>query len=268
MRVGFVHGVMNTDNMSVLGLTLDYGPYGWLDVYDPRWTPNTSDADTGRYRYEQQPSMGLWNVSCLATALRPLVSSPEVLHQGIGAYREAFNTGYRRHMAARLGLDDLRDDDDHALLGDLLSLMESVETDMTLLFRALGDVSLDVSLDDRALVAPLDVAWYGPQGAAPTHARRVADWLRRYVRRVRDEGVDEATWRARMRAANPRYVLRNYLCQQAIDAAEQGDDGEVRALLEVMRRPYDEQPGNERYAAQRPDWARSRPGCSALSCSS
>ncbi len=267
MRVGFVHGVMNTDNMSVLGLTLDYGPYGWIDAFDPEWTPNTSDASNRRYRYGQQPFIGLWNLSQLATALRPLVPDLDALHAGLSRYRETYNAEYERHMAARMGLSALPD---ATLLTELHTLFTAVETDMTVFFRRLAEVTLDLAATetDDVLTRPLAASWYAPRDVSAAHVRATAAWVRRLASAVKAEGTESAAWRARMRAENPVYVLRNYLAQEAIEAAEEGDPSKVRELLDAMRRPFDEQDGRAHLAEKRPEHARSKPGCSALSCSS
>ena len=267
MRVGFVHGVMNTDNMSILGLTIDYGPYGWLEDYDPDWTPNTTDAHGRRYRYGQQPQVALWNLVQLANALYPLIGDAAPLEQALESYRAAYAGGFDDMIAAKLGLPRLADAADRALVDALFELLASVETDMTLFFRQLARVALPHA--PRA--APPDElapAWYVPNQLDDAYRTRLSDWLAQYAARLSAAGVDERTRRQRMDAVNPRYVLRNYLAQLAIDRAEQGDASGVAELLEVLRHPYDEQPGMERYAARRPDWARHRAGCSMLSCSS
>jgi uncharacterized protein YdiU (UPF0061 family) len=261
MRVGFVHGVMNTDNMSILGLTIDYGPYGWIDDFDPDWTPNTTDAEGRRYRFGQQPHVAYWNLTRLAGALAPLFASLEPLQQGLQAYADAYVAADRAHIAAKLGLAACTDDD-VALMHDLHRLLKEGEVDMTIFFRALADV--DVAAPS---LAPFDDAFYDPERRAGVEAPLVA-WLARYAARAVQDGRPAAERRAVMNAANPRYVLRNYLAQQAIDRAEQGDDAAVEELLDVLRRPYDDQPGRAAFAQRRPDWARDRPGCSMLSCSS
>ena len=257
MRLGFVHGVMNTDNMSILGLTIDYGPYGWLEGYDPMWTPNTTDAQGRRYCYGNQPAIAQWNLARLAEALLPLVER-EALEDGLNHYAEAFNDGWRRALAAKLGLASAQTDDEE-LARELLVALTETETDFTLFFRRLAAVPLEGS--DEALLAPLAPAFYD----APAAHERLAAWLRRYVARARAEGPDRPQ---RMASVNPKYVFRNYLAQQAIDALEAGDAGPLERLMRVLRRPYDEQPESEEFAARRPEWARSKPGCSALSCSS
>ena len=248
MRLGFVHGVMNTDNMSILGLTIDYGPYGWLEPYDPQWTPNTTDAHTRRYCYGDQPHVAQWNLARLAEALLPLVEDKAPFEQGLALYAETFNREWQRAIARKLGLAALDQPGDSELVSDLFSLMYEVETDWTLFFRNLA------ALEAGAL-AP---AFYAqPPG-------RMDEWMRRYVERVKSEpGRLE-----RMTAANPKYVFRNYLAQTAIDALERGDASVMERLMKVLERPYDEQPESQDLAARRPEWARSRAGCSALSCSS
>ena len=261
MRVGFVHGVMNTDNMSILGLTIDYGPYGWIDDFDYDWTPNTTDAQGRRYRFGHQPQIAYWNCAQLANALVPAFGTTTALEAGLERYVAAYTAADRADIAAKLGLAECLDEDVE-LMHELYALLQSAEVDMTLFFRALSDVDL------AALsLSSLSAAFSDPakqQSAAP----QFDAWFARYGARVRREGSPADVRRARMRAANPRYVLRNYLAQQAIDRAEQGDYAGIHDLLDVLRRPYDDQPGREQFAERRPDWARNRAGCSMLSCSS
>jgi uncharacterized protein YdiU (UPF0061 family) len=261
MRVGFVHGVMNTDNMSILGLTIDYGPYGWIDNFDPTWTPNTTDAGGRRYRFGQQPEVAHWNLGRLASAVLPLFSSPVPLQAGLQRYVDTFTHETRRHTAAKLGLRECLDED-LDLMQALHALLESAEVDMTIFFRRLADVALLAPT-----VEPLRDAFYDPEKMREMDAQFQA-WLLRYAGRVDRDRPEPHERRARMHAANPKYVLRNYLAQEAIDRAAEGDNAGILELLDVLRRPYEEQPGSERYAQRRPDWARNRAGCSMLSCSS
>ena len=271
LRVGFVHGVMNTDNLSILGLTIDYGPYGWLEDYDPQWTPNTTDAAGRRYCYGRQPTIAHWNLAQLANALHPLIGDPEPLEQGLTDYSRWFEEGWQATMAAKLGLVAFQAETDTTLTQDLLGLLPAVETDMTLFYRHLADIPAGNG-DDRIapaeLAAPLMAALYRPEQLTPTYLEQLADWLDRYRQRLRHDGLVDAERKQRMHAVNPKYVLRNYLAQLAIDDIAAGDFSLTAELLDVLRRPYDEQPGRERFAEKRPEWARHRPGCSMLSCSS
>ena len=264
MRVGFVHGVMNTDNMSVLGLTIDYGPYGWLEGYEPSWTPNTTDASGRRYAYGRQPQIALWNLVRFANALVPLAGEPKLLEDALDAYGDAFVTAQREMFSAKLGLD-IRPEEDDALVQTLLETLQKSETDMPIFFRKLADAPTGEG--EARLDAVMD-AFYAPDEVTGEVREAFVGWLDRWAARVRDEGVPAETRRAKMNAANPKYVPRNYLAQLAIDEAEKGDGGKLLELLDVLRRPYDEQPGREAYAEKRPEWARHRAGCSMLSCSS
>jgi uncharacterized protein YdiU (UPF0061 family) len=282
MRVGFVHGVMNTDNMSILGLTIDYGPYGWLEDYDPNWTPNTTDASGCRYRFDHQPQIALWNLVQLANAISSLIERVDPLQAVLDAYRKDFQTRWHSMMAQKLGLRRFEVETDKDLVADLLTLLQLVETDMTIFFRKLaavdchaegneGGVENDSDGDgesDGELLSPLRRAYYQPDQLTEKSHAQIASWLRRYRTRVRQDGRSDTERREQMNSVNPKYVLRNYLAQLAIDKAEAGDPSLVHELLEVLRRPYDEQSEYEKHAEKRPEWARHRPGCSMLSCSS
>lgn len=266
-RVGFVHGVMNTDNMSILGLTIDYGPYGWLENYDPDWTPNTTDASMRRYRFGNQPQIAFWNLVQLANAIYPMIEQVEPLQQAINVYAESFEQGWQDMMAKKLGLSAFDDE----LSTELLAILPLVETDMTIFYRKLAELELDNKpLDDmdEALIMPLMEAYYVPEQLTVDYKKRMGDWLRNYMRRLREEGISDQARRVRMNAVNPKYVLRNYMAQLAIDKAESGDYSMIDELLELLRRPYDEQTDKEAFAVKRPEWARQRAGCSMLSCSS
>jgi len=264
--VGFVHGVMNTDNMSILGLTIDYGPYGWIDNFDPGWTPNTTDADQRRYRFGNQPTIGLWNVERLGVALLPLLEDDESLVvAGLQEYQRTFEEEATGRFAAKLGLSSLRDEEDLALVNGCFAWMAAEETDMTRFFRGLSEV-VTAAEAPTGLPPVVRETFYGEVPEA--HVAKGVEWLRTWWHRTRREEAAPAELARRMNAVNPKYVLRNWLAQEAIDAAHSGDDSKVHTLLDVMRKPFDEQPGREHYASKRPDWARTKPGCSALSCSS
>ena len=271
MRVGFVHGVMNTDNMSILGLTIDYGPYGWLENYDPGWTPNITDAQGRRYCFANQAQIAYWNLAQFGSALVPLIGDAEALQKVLNRYPAYYESAYQEMMAAKLGFDRYIKGVDDALIEELLDILAWLETDMTIFYRRLAwiDVESDMdNSDDSVLIKPLMEAYYLPEQLTDTYRERLMKWLRAYVLRLRQEGKSNAARSAQMNSVNPKYVLRNYMAQLAVDKVEQGDFKLVNELLELLRRPYDEQPDQEEWAAKRPDWARNRAGCSMLSCSS
>ncbi|HTP61055.1 MAG TPA: YdiU family protein [Burkholderiales bacterium] len=249
MRLGFVHGVMNTDNMSVLGLTIDYGPYGWLEGYDLAWTPNTTDAEGRRYCYGNQPHIAQWNLARLAEALLPLVPDKAPLLDGLELYGNTFADAWQKALAQKLGVAALDQPGDDALVSELFVLLAAKETDFTIFFRNLSTPTVD----------SLRPAYYDD---APSAA--LEPWLMKY----RGRTANESGRLERMHAANPKYLFRNYLAQQAIDALADGDASVLERLMKVLQHPYDEQPGHQDLAARRPEWARHKAGCSALSCSS
>jgi len=267
MRVGFVHGVMNTDNMSILGLTIDYGPYGWIDNYDPNWTPNTTDANGHRYAFGKQPYIALWNLTQLANALHPLTGEAERLQEILDAsYRQEFLQGWRHTMATKLGLSTYIEKHDETLITELLDLLCAVETDMTIFFRQLA--KLDPTAHDRPsspvpeLLIP---AYYDPDALDDDYQTRMSSWLTKYRTRLVHDSQKPTERQSLMNRTNPKYVLRNYMAQIAIEKAECGDFSRIHELLDLLRHPYDEQPEKERFYMKRPDWARHKAGCSMLS---
>ena len=271
MNVGFVHGVMNTDNMSILGLTIDYGPYGWLEPYDPDWTPNTTDFGHRRYAFGQQPQVALWNLARLAEALALLVPErPDDLRAGFDAYSDTLATTRHSMLLRKLGLTSEASGQDEALLTALLEALAEAEVDMTIFFRQLSQrVPALLAKPDQspALFAELlAAATYVPL-PNPAHAP-LLQWLPRYLARLRQEKALPESIREGMLTANPKFVLRNYLAQNAIEAAEKGDLSYLNRLFQVLKTPFAEQPEHEDLAAKRPDWAWDMPGCATLSCSS
>lgn len=272
-RVGFVHGVMNTDNMSILGLTIDYGPYGWLDNFDFDWTPNTTDAQGRRYRFGNQPQIALWNLVQLANALYPLFDDAAPLEEALDSYSRVYKSEWESMMAGKLGFQQFAGETDQNLVRGLMELFALVETDMTLFFRQLAEVDAGIedisTVDNQTLAAPLQEAFYVEEGLNEECMQTLGNWLRRYIERLQKDNLDNASRKTAMDRVNPKYVLRNYMAQMAIDKCEEGDPSLLHELHELLRRPYDAQPDMEdSYYRKRPDWARQRAGCSMLSCSS
>lgn len=257
--VGFCHGVMNTDNMSILGLTLDYGPFGFLDGFDANHICNHSDTQ-GRYTYQQQPNVAYWNLFCLAQALLPLLGEGQAAvdraHAALEPYKARYADEIDLRMRAKLGLREMHPDDE-ALINRLFALMHASRADFTLVFRHLA--GLTTSRD----------AVPGQGGDAPVRDlfldRDAFDaWAADYRARLRFEGTDDAERAVAMNLVNPLYVLRNHLAEIAIRKAVDKDFSEVDRLLRVLEQPFDAQPGMESYAALPPDWA----GSLEVSCSS
>lgn len=264
MRVGFVHGVMNTDNMSILGLTIDYGPYGWVDNFDPGWTPNTTDGNGKRYCFGRQPEIARWNLECLANALQSLLPDPSPLIAAVESYEKTYSHEATQMFAGKFGFLGWRESD-AGLINEVLDLMRIAEVDMTDFFRQLArvDIASPVTVSTDILLDS-----FYRDDLREQYLPAFTDWLQRYAARLAQDGQTTAQRQTAMNRLNPRFVLRNYLAQEAIEHAEAGDPGPIHELLDVLRRPYDEQPGHERFAGKRPDWARHKAGCSMLSCSS
>ncbi len=263
-RVGFVHGVMNTDNMSILGLTIDYGPYGWLEGYDPDWTPNTTDRQYKRYRFGNQIEISLWNLYKLANALYFLIDDAKPLETVLNNYRTAYTSKYLSMIKSKLGLLEAEDSD-----GELIEALESVlqlsETDMTLFFRKLADFQPEKTSQGLTLVHE---AFYSPSEIEGAIKEQWIHWFERYARRLVKEKQSNEARKSAMNKVNPKYVLRNYMAQLAIDDADKGDYSLIDELYQLLKKPYEEQPESEKWFAKRPDWARNKVGCSMLSCSS
>ncbi|WP_047550648.1 protein adenylyltransferase SelO [Psychroserpens sp. Hel_I_66] len=263
-RVGFVHGVMNTDNMSILGLTIDYGPYGWLEGFDFGWTPNTTDSQHKRYRFGNQPNIGLWNLYKLANALYPLIEDTEPLEHILENYKTDFQRKSFEMMTTKLGLFE-SDSNDKLLIQNLEDVLLLTETDMTIFFRSLSNFKKGDSKQGLDIVKE---AFYVPNQISGSIAQQWRDWFQMYAERLGGETLSEEKRKAKMNAVNPKYVLRNYMAQLAIDDANKGDYKRIDELFQLLKKPYDEQPEHEKWFAKRPDWARHKVGCSMLSCSS
>jgi len=247
--VGFAHGVLNTDNMSIIGDTFDYGPYGFLDDYEPAFICNHSDH-TGRYAFEQQPGVVLWNLNALAHAFSAFVDT-ETLRDCLEEFQPRLIDEYAALMRRKLGLE-IEQEGDQKLCADLLQLLDEARADYTLFFRALAH-------------------YRGERPAAtlgelvPAAQREALDqWLHHYDQRLAHEHSDSRHRNRAMLAANPKYVLRNYLAQKIIEAAEGGDYRPLQTMLELLQSPFDEHPDCERWAAAPPESGKHLP----ISCSS
>jgi serine/tyrosine/threonine adenylyltransferase len=247
--VGWAHGVMNTDNMSILGLTLDYGPYGFMDDYDAGFICNHSDHN-GRYAFNQQPYIGLWNLSCLAQALLPLADK-ETLKAGLESYTPWFEGEYLTRMRDKLGLVTETTEDDE-LIRDFLNLLQDSQADYTILFRELSNFSTAEGATNEKLRD-----YFLDRG-------RFEEWGVRYRNRLKGEDSRDGERRGRMDRVNPQYVLRNYLAQGAIEKAQNKDFSEIDRLFTLVQAPFTEQLGMERYALPPPNWGKHL----AVSCSS
>jgi len=251
--VGFCHGVMNTDNMSMLGLTIDYGPFQFLDGFDPGHICNHSDHH-GRYAYARQPQIAFWNLYCLGQALLPLIQDQEAAVEVLDVFKTAYPLQLDRRMATKLGLADVKTGD-HALIDAVFKLLATERTDFPIFWRRLSQAVAGYATGQQT--AAFDKV--GDMFIEPS-AWQV--WLGQYLSRLAEE--DLVLSAQAMLACNPKYVLRNHLGEQAIRQAKMGDFSEVATLLKLLSAPFDEHPGFESYAAFPPDWASSI----SISCSS
>ncbi|MFZ6847281.1 protein adenylyltransferase SelO [Undibacterium sp. RuRC25W] len=248
--VGFMHGVMNTDNMSILGLTLDYGPFGFMEAFDEAHICNHTDQQ-GRYSYKMQPSVGNWNMHALGQAMLPLIGTVEDTQAALSVYASSFTDKWASLMRAKLGFTTSHETDKQ-LADDFFALLQANHADFTLSFRNLSHLENDISTKDIAL---LDLF---------IDREALKAWLERYRARLKLESSNAAIRQTAMLATNPKYILRNYLAQNAIEKAQNKDFSEITTLLSVLKNPFDEQPDNEAYSILPPDWAKTL----EVSCSS
>lgn len=263
-RVGFVHGVMNTDNLSILGLTIDYGPYGWLEDYDPSWTPNTTDAQNKRYRFGNQPNIGLWNLTQLANALYPLIDEVEPLQEILTTFKDDYLQGYHEMMLAKIGLYNVHEITDD-FITDLNKNLTLSEIDMTIFFRLLSENDL---ADFTPFWSILETSTYLTPKQLSAHKEAWELWFDMYATFISIENETPSERLAKMKAINPKYVLRNYMAQLAIEEAENGNYDLIDELYQMLLKPYEDQPQYQKWFAKRPDWAKNKVGSSMLSCSS
>lgn len=263
-RVGFVHGVMNTDNMSILGETIDYGPYGWIENFDQEWTPNTTDAQHKRYQFGNQGSIALWNLNQLANALFPLIEDVAALEAVLVHFKDYYIANYAKMLYAKLGLETAEQEDQN-FQRDLFELLTETEVDMTIFYRNLSE--LDVENVEAHFEVIKAASYLDSEKFEPFKNNWMA-WLNQYADKLKAENQDKAIRIKKMKATNPKYVLRNYMAQLAIEDAEKGNYNLINELHELLKNPYDEQKDKEKWFVKRPDWALNKIGCSQLSCSS
>ena len=261
-RIGFVHGVMNTDNMSILGLTIDFGPYGWLEGFDFGWTPNTTDRQHKRYRYGNQPNMGLWNLYQLANALYPIIEDVAPLEAILKEYTTDFEEQSLSMMQSKLGFTTAAAGD-LQLIQQLEDTLQLTETDMTIFFRNLSRYS-----EERSGLKLIEEAFYDFDALTNEIKTSWFSWFEKYGERLQKETTSAAQRKINMDAVNPKYVLRNYMSQMAIDEADKGNYTLLDELFQLLKKPYESQPEYQKWFAKRPEWARNKVGCSMLSCSS
>jgi uncharacterized protein YdiU (UPF0061 family) len=261
LRVGFVHGVMNTDNMSILGLTIDYGPYSFLDDYDPEFTPNTTDLPGRRYAFGRQHTIGYWNLGCLASALAPLFENTDALVAALEEYKVIYLDKYFGMMADKLGLDELKEGDQQ-LIENFEESLVLAKPDMTIFFQLLID--LPDTKEKDILIAHLLPAYY--QEPTEEIIESLYQTLLAYQQRLAQNNITREASQTIMRATNPRFILRNYLLHQAIQEMEKGTGTLFNKLKEAMKTPYSK--AHDEFFKLRPAWANDQPGSSTLSCSS
>ena len=264
-RVGFVHGVMNTDNMSIHGITIDYGPYGWLENFDPNWTPNTTDAAGKRYRFGNQSNIALWNLYQLANALYPLIEEAAPLEEILNDYAKKYDEDFLEMMLKKLGITS-KNNENEKLIQQLLYNLEQTETDYTIFFRNLNLIKkTDTS---EVCVSKITAAFYKPEEVTSIILETWHFWFAHYVTLLNKELLLDNERKTLQNSVNPKYVLRNYMAQMAIELAEKEDYSLLNEFYKLLLHPYEEQPEFEKWFAKRPDWARQKIGSSMLSCSS
>lgn len=261
-RVGFVHGVMNTDNMSILGLTIDYGPYSFVDDYDPNFTPNTTDLPDRRYAFGKQAAIGKWNLACLAGAIAPFFEDTAPLSAALESYDDTYWIHYYGMMANKLGLDQLYEED-VILIRQLEKSLTAIKPDMTIFFQLLIDLPAMLATEEETL-QHFQESFYQQPGE--NEAKDLHQWARDYVERREKNTLPREESQELMRATNPRFILRNYLLHQAIQELEKGENSLFLKLQEAIKEPYTRK--GDAFFAKRPEWATQQAGCSMLSCSS
>jgi uncharacterized protein YdiU (UPF0061 family) len=262
LRVGFVHGVMNTDNMSILGLTIDYGPYSFIDNYDPNFTPNTTDLPGRRYAFGKQAAVAKWNLGCLGGAISPLLPDTAGLVKVLDSYDDFFWSRYYEMMANKIGLDEARADD-VKLFSELDKMLKKIKPDMTIFYQLLIDLSPELQ-NEEEVVSHFNESFY--RDTDHDKGQSLYSFIQKYTGRMKTNTCSREESVKRMRENNPRFILRNYLLHQAIEDLEKGDPKLFSKIEEAMKDPYSIK--FDEHFAKRPEWATQKAGCSMLSCSS
>lgn len=262
LRVGFVHGVMNTDNMSILGVTIDYGPFSFLDDYDPSFTPNTTDLPGRRYAFGRQAAIAYWNLGCLASAIAPLFPDTEQLQAALETYQDIFWRKYELMMADKLGIDEVREDD-YKLINQCEQMLASHKPDMTIFYQLLMELSPELEGED-AVINHFKESFY--RELKPAEMTVFHNFIKAYQERIKTNTCSREEALQRMQQANPRFILRNYLLHQAIEELTQGKNTLFEKLQQAIKNPYSRE--FDEFFVKRPDWASKKAGCSMLSCSS
>lgn len=262
LRVGFVHGVMNTDNMSILGLTIDYGPYSFVDNFDPNFTPNTTDLPGKRYVFGRQPSVAKWNLGCLGGAIAPLLQGSDELVKVLDGYDTYYWNAYYEMMAKKTGLDKV-EQSDIGLFSELDKALKSIQPDMAIFYQLL--IELPTNLDNKqAIVEHFSESFY--KELSEDEGDILLHVISQYITRLNSNSINREESQQKMRKANPRFILRNYLLHNAIENLQKGDSGLFLKLQQAMKEPYSN--SFDEFFVKRPSWATQKAGCSMLSCSS
>ncbi|MGB7843754.1 MAG: YdiU family protein [Salinimicrobium sp.] len=261
-RVGFVHGVMNTDNMSILGKTIDYGPFSFVDNYDLNFTPNTTDLPGRRYAFGNQASVAFWNLGKLANAISPLFEDIAPLEEALNSYETTFWNYYYGMMGKKLGLDRV-EKEDKSLISEFEKVLSEIQPDMTLFYRNLAEISSEMT--EEGILKQFEPVFYSELNSS--EKSNFLNLIDHYLTRISKNSISRKISVEIMNRNNPRIILRNYQLHQAIERLEQGDDSMFLKLQQAMKTPYAAK-GFEELTIKRPTWAEQKAGCSMLSCSS
>jgi uncharacterized protein YdiU (UPF0061 family) len=259
MRVGFVHGVLNTDNMSILGLTIDYGPYGWVDDFNLNWTPNTTDLEFKRYRFGEQPNIAMWNLYKLAESLSVINNNFSEFEKILDHFPKYFENFHNLNMSKKLGLQNLSKNS--TFYQSTYNLLQKLNLDMTLFFRFLTKNTPDSFTEEKIVeLSYMD-------NFVAKHYSLFNNWKNDYLKLINDQNIDGDKRKKIMENNNPNFILRNYISQEIINDLENGNDKKLKEVEEIIKNPYSNNIQMQ-YTTKRPDWAKNKAGCSMLSCSS